>query len=214
MKIRYLGHSSFLLTSNAGVTVVTDPYASEVGFRMPKISADIVTVSHRHFDHDNVKAVEGNPLVIENEPKLTVCGINIRTVKSFHDDAEGKKRGDNRIFIFNFDGLNVCHLGDLGEPLSVGLVEKIKPVDVLMIPVGGKYTIDASMAKEYVERLSPKIVIPMHFHVAGGKIDIAGVDGFLQLFERVIIEIPEKNEIELSAANLLGERRIIVLRRD
>lgn len=213
MKIRYLGHSSFLITSGAGVAVVTDPYAPEVGFKMPKVSADIVTVSHRHYDHDNVKAVDGSPVILEKEPQLSICGIDIRSVGCFHDDAGGKKRGENRIFKFRIDGINVCHLGDLGEPCSDGLIEKIKPVDVLMIPVGGNYTIDARTAKEYVEKLLPKVVIPMHYRVSGGKVDIDGVDGFLKLFSGVIIEIPEKSEIELSASDLGGEQRIKVLRR-
>lgn len=213
MKIRYLGHSSFKLTESTGTSVVTDPYSPAVGFTMPKISANAVTVSHHHYDHDNVGAVGGNPQIIDRESSYELPGVEINAIKSFHDGCRGKKRGENVIFKFRMDGIDICHLGDLGEACSAELIETILPVDVLMIPVGGNYTIDAETAKEYVDRLMPEIVIPMHYRARDTKIDIERVDEFLKLFEDEMIDIRDEDEIELSRSDLVGETRIVVLRR-
>ena len=214
MKIQYLGHSSFKLTESTGTSVVCDPYSPEVGFAMKKVSADAVTVSHNHFDHDNVAAVGGNPRIIDKEASYDLPGVEINAVKSFHDGSRGKKRGENVIFKFRMDGLDICHLGDLGEACSAELIELILPVDVLLIPVGGNYTIDAETAKEYVDRLMPEIVIPMHYRTKDCRIDIEKVDEFLDEFDDDSVEISDSSEIELSRSDLTGERtRVIVLRR-
>ncbi len=213
MKIQYLGHSSFKLTESTGTTIVTDPYSPEIGFRMPSVSADAVTVSHHHFDHDNVSAVGGNPRIIDSEASYELPGVEINAVKSFHDNVRGKKRGENVIFKFRMDGIDVCHLGDLGESCTAELLELILPVDVLLIPVGGNYTIDAETAKEYVDRLMPEIVIPMHYRSKDCRIDIEKVDEFVDLFDDEVVEESESSEIELSRSDLTGDTRIIVLRR-
>ena len=214
MKIQYLGHSSFKLTESTGTSVVCDPYSPEVGFAMKKVSADAVTVSHHHFDHDNVAAVGGNPRIIDKEASYDLPGVEINAVKSFHDGSRGKKRGENVIFKFRMDGLDICHLGDLGEACSAELIELILPVDVLLIPVGGNYTIDAETAKEYVDRLMPEIVIPMHYRTKDCRIDIEKVDEFLDEFDDDSVEISDSSEIELSRSDRTGERtRVIVLRR-
>ncbi len=206
MKIQYLGHSSFLLTSKKGTKIVTDPYG-EVGFSMPCIEADAVTVSHRHYDHCNVGAVSA-PLVLSEAGEYSVADISVSAVERFHDEVHGAKRGKNLIFRFLIDGLRVCHLGDLGEPCSPETVQAIGPADVLLIPVGGNYTIDAAEAKKYVEAIDPSIVIPMHYHVRGLTVDIGGVEPFLKLMggaERL------KGEIELLPS--AEKRRIICMER-
>ncbi len=215
MKIRYLGHSSFLLTESTGTAIVCDPYDGSVGFEMPEVTADAVTVSHHHFDHDNAGAVSGNPVVLDREQGYELPGVDIKAVKSFHDDAGGSLRGENIIFKFRMDGLDVCHLGDIGEECSAELIEAILPVNVLMIPVGGNYTIDAAMAKEYVDRIMPDVVIPMHYRTKDCKIDIEKVDGFLSLFDGENVEIEEADgEITLSREDT-GEEytKIIVMDR-
>lgn len=213
MKIQYLGHSSFKLTESTGTTIVTDPYARQIGFVMPEVSADAVTISHHHFDHDNAKAVGGNPQIIDKVASYNLPGVEINAFKSFHDPVGGKMRGENVIFKFHMDGLDVCHFGDLGEECSTELIERILPVDVLLIPVGGNYTINAKTAKEYVDRLMPKIVIPMHYRVKDLKVDIEKLDGFTDLFNADVIELCDSSEIELSPSDLKGKTRIIVLRR-
>lgn len=213
MKIEYLGHSCFKLTESTGTSVVCDPFGSEVGYEMESVSADAVTVSHRHFDHDCVSKVKGHPVVIANEQSYDLPGVEINSVKSFHDSLRGKKRGENIIFKFRMDGIDVCHLGDLGEACSSDLIETLLPVNVLMIPVGGTYTIDAEQAKEYVDRIMPDIVIPMHYRTRDCKIDIDKVDGFLDLFDGECVEEREENFLELLRSDLTGQTRVVVLRR-
>lgn len=215
MKIKYLGHSSFLLTESTGTAIVCDPYDDKVGFSMPKVRADAVTVSHHHFDHDAVKKVSGNPVILDREQGYELPGVEIKAVKSFHDDEGGKKRGENVIFKFRMDGLDVCHLGDLGEECSPELIEAILPVNVLLIPVGGNYTIDAEMAMEYVDRIMPDVVIPMHYRVKGCEVDIDRVDDFLALAEDEGYECEERDgEIELSREDVDEENtRVVLLKR-
>ena len=213
MKIQYLGHSSFKLTESTGTSIVTDPYSPKIGFDMPEVTADAVTISHHHFDHDYVKAVGGSPKIIDKESSYDLPGVEINAFKSYHDNVGGKQRGENVIFKFRMDGLDVCHLGDLGEECSAELIERLLPVDVLLIPVGGNYTVDAETAKEFVDRLMPEIVIPMHYKQKDGKIDIDRVEDFLDLFDESEVEDVESDEIELSRRDLKGETRIILLRR-
>ncbi len=217
MKIRYLGHSCFVFTESTGTSIVTDPYG-KIGFRMPSVSADAVTVSHGHYDHCNVKAVGGDPVVINEEGKYEVGGVTIKAIKSYHDDKNGAKRGENLIFKFRMDGLEVCHLGDLGEECSSSLIETLLPVHVLLIPVGGTYTIDAEQAKEYVDRIMPSIVIPMHYKTKGLEMDLDKVDEFTDLFDDDEHEEEEVekvgSEIELSRDDLTEEStKIIVMER-
>ncbi len=214
MIIEYLGHSCFKLTESTGTSIVCDPYSEEiVGYEMPKVEADVVTVSHHHSDHDLIENVGGKPVVIDKENNCDFDGVEINSIKSFHDASRGKKRGENLIFKFRMDGIDICHLGDLGEKCSSDLIETLLPVNVLLIPVGGTYTIDAEMAKEYVDRIMPDIVIPMHYRTKDCKLDIDKVDEFLNLFDEDAIEEAEGNSIELSRTDLSGETKIVVLRR-
>lgn len=214
MKIKYFGHSCFLLTESTGTSVVCDPYDESVGYALPAVSADAVTVSHHHYDHDCLKKITGSPVVLDKETGYELPGVKINAIKSFHDDCLGKERGENVIFKFRMDGLEICHLGDLGEECSTDLLESILPVNVLLIPVGGNYTIDAAMAKEYVDRIMPDIVIPMHYRTKDCRLDIAKVDDFLNEFdgEDVTITEAEKGaEIEISRDDLDGEHTTIIV---
>ena len=200
MKIRYLGHSCFALTESTGTTVVTDPYG-----------ADAVTVSHSHYDHNNVNGVKGNPVVFDKEGQYELGGVDITAVKSYHDDENGNARGENLIFKFRMDGLEICHLGDLGEGCSSSLIEMLLPVHVLLIPVGGTYTIDAEMAKEYVDRIMPSIVIPMHYKTKGLDMDIDKPDDFTEMFESEEVEELDGCELELSRDDVNEESTRVVL---
>lgn len=211
MKIEYLGHSCFKLTESTGTSVICDPYDEAVGYDLPEMSADAVTVSHHHYDHDAVKSVKGSPVIIDKECSYDLPGVEINAIKSFHDGEEGKLRGGNLIFKFRMDGIDVCHLGDLGEECSSALIDELLPVNVLLIPVGGTYTIDAEMAKEYVDRIMPEVVIPMHYRDKGCKLDIDKVDAFLNLFDDV--EEVDESSIELMRNDLKDDTQIVVLRR-
>ncbi len=210
MKIRYLGHSCFSLTESTGTTIVTDPYGN-VGFRLPPLRADAVTISHSHYDHNNVSGVLGNPVVFDKEGTYEIGGVEIEAIKSRHDSENGSRRGENLIFKFRMDGLDICHLGDLGEECSSSLIETLLPVHVLLIPVGGKYTIDSEQAKEYVDRIMPSIVIPMHYKTKGLTLDIDKPDDFLDLFDDDEVEYVEDNEIELLRDDVTEERTKIIL---
>lgn len=213
MKIEYLGHSCFKLTESTGTSVICDPYDSSVGFKMKKVRADAVTVSHGHFDHNNIKSVEGNPIILDKECSNDLPGVEIDAIKSFHDKQRGKKRGENLIFKFRMDGIDICHLGDLGEDCSSELIDLLLPVNVLLIPVGGNYTINAEMAKEYVDRIMPDIVIPMHYKSKDCKLDISKVDEFTELFDEECVEELETSELELMRSDFDGETKVIVLER-
>lgn len=154
---------------------------------MPKLSADIVTVSHDHGDHNKAELVGGTtkrpkPMVVREPGEYEVGGVSVIGTEVFHDEQEGAERGKNIVFTFLVDGLIVCHLGDLGHKLSEAQIEEIGQVDILLVPVGGTFTINASKAAEVVEQLSPSIVIPMHFKHEGMKPEfdqLTGVEEFV-----------------------------------
>jgi len=205
MKITPLGHSCFLLKESTGTTVITDPYSSDIGITMPAVSADVVTVSHSHYDHNNVKAVSGDPMVINKPGIFEVKGVHIIGIDTKHDGENGRLRGSNIVFNFRMDGVNICHLGDIGHGPSPLMTEAIGPVDILLVPVGGKYTIDAEIAKEYVDRLMPSVVIPMHYKTEGIELDIDDADAFLDYFDKEAIEYVEADEIEFDRADFDDE---------
>lgn len=196
MKVRYLGHSCFEFTDRNGIVLITDPY-TRVGYELPKgLRANIVTVSHGHFDHNFTQAIQTESVVNTPAP-CAHKGVEICGVESFHDENAGALRGQNVIFKFVMDGLTVCHMGDIGEKISKSLAERIGKVDVLLIPVGGTYTVDALGAKAYADAILPNVVIPMHFKTEDGTIDITGIQPFLSLCENGYEFV--KNETEITA---------------
>ena len=167
MEITYLGHSAFKLKGKNG-TVVTDPYDEQVGLSFPNVSADIITVSHDHGDHNAVGRAKGTarrvePFVIAFPGEYEVGGISVFGVKTFHDDKKGEERGLNNVFTILIDDVRICHLGDLGHDLTASLVEEIGQVDVLLCPVGGHFTIDAKHAMSVIQQIEPSYIIPMHY---------------------------------------------------
>lgn len=167
MDIKYFGHSSFKLSNNQ-VTVVTDPFdPSMVGLKFAKTDADAVTVSHQHGDHNKIDLVDGDPLVIDISGEFEKKGARITGYPCFHDDKNGAERGRNIIFKIEIDDVTIVHCGDLGHKLSNELVEELGDVDVLLIPVGGFYTISAEEAVAVVKLIEPHVVIPMHYAVEG-----------------------------------------------
>ena len=211
MKIQYLGHSCFKLTESTGTSVVTDPY-QKIGYELPKgITATAVTVSHDHFDHNNIGAIGGNPTILRKDGFFDLGGVEITGIKSYHDEEGGALRGENVIYKFRMDGLDICHLGDLGENFSAELLELLLPVNILLIPVGGKYTIDSERAKEYVDQLMPEIVIPMHYKTKSSDIDIEKAQGFLDEFDEEDVDVCHKDELEFSREDLTEEKTKVIL---
>ncbi len=164
MYITWLGQSCFKIQTK-DATIITDPYDKKVGLTLSRVSGDIVTVSHDHYDHNNVSAVNGNPFIITNPGEYEVKGITIRGIPSWHDESQGSERGANTIFVFDAEDIRIAHLGDLGTLLTDEQLEHLDHVDVLMIPVGGVYTIDGKRAAEVANQIEPRIIIPMHYKI-------------------------------------------------
>lgn len=183
MKIKFLGHASFLIESDKGVRIITDPYKPgcfDGGIKYEPITetADIVTISHEHDDH-NCTDIKGNPAIVRGAGMKEAKGIKITGTDVFHDESGGAERGTNTIYKMTIDGMNIIHLGDLGHPLSDEDVTKLVPVDILFVPVGGYFTIDAVIAEDTVKKLGPKVVIPMHFKTDKCGFPIAGVEEYI-----------------------------------
>jgi len=188
MKIQYLGHSAFRLISDLGMTILCDPYDADiVGYSMPKVQCDLVTESHHHPDHDYEAGVKGDPSIVDCKCAFLADDVSVESFECFHDPYGGTKRGDNLAFKFDFaGGLSVVHLGDVGER-NQRLIEDLGKVSVLLVPVGGYYTIGAEDAKWYVDNLHPSVVVPMHY-AQGGRIKIDDARAFLRLFDGNVIK--------------------------
>lgn len=210
MKIKWLGHSCFLITGENGVRILTDPFDETVGYQLPAVEADIVTSSHDHFDHNHIGVVKGDFVHLNKPGPYRERDIEIRGIGSYHDGQGGQKRGDNIIFTFRLEGISVCHLGDLGHLLEDEQIRAIGPVDILLIPVGGTYTIDYRQAVDLIGQLEPKLVIPMHYKTPAMGFDIDGVDKFLKEYGVEAYEAGSQ-EIDLSATSLNDYGRVILL---
>ena len=209
MEIAWFGHSCFRLKCKLA-SVITDPYDfNTVGLKRLKISGDVVTISHDHGDHNAANVVEGNPVVFWGPGEYEVKGVRIKGIKSFHDDKQGKERGRNTIYTYYMDGVTVCHLGDLGHQLTAEQVEEVGSVDILLIPVGGVYTIDASDAVEVVAQLDPKIVVPMHYQLPDLKFKLGEIDEFFKAYGQNLSE-PE-SKISITADKLPDATQVIRL---
>lgn len=200
MKIVWHGHSCFEIRD--GITVVTDPHdGKSIGIKPPVVKADVVLVSHDHFDHNCIRIVKGDPRIITECGETVIDDLKIRGVPSFHDREEGSKRGKNTIFCFEMDGIKFCHCGDLGHLLTEKQAEAIGPVDILFIPVGGVFTIDSNDAKKVIETIKPSVVIPMHYHVGGLSISVDSIDSFLDgLSEEDVLGVG--NEIDFNKEDM------------
>ena len=179
MRLTWLGHSSFIIESVSGLKIVTDPFDDSIGYDTYKDNANIVTISHHHFDHDNIKDIQGNPTIIDKTGTYTIGDIIIRGLPSFHDNVNGKKRGENIIFVYNIDGYTICHLGDLGHELSSEDIDLIGPVDILLIPVGGNFTINGKTASVVAKSINSHIVIPMHYKTPALSFPLQGAEPFI-----------------------------------
>jgi len=206
MKIRWRGHSSFIIETEDKI-VVTDPFNADYGYPMTPVTADIVTVSHDHRDHNAVATIDGQPRIILGTGTVEMEGISITGIASYHDGNAGRERGLNTIFKISAEGLGLVHLGDLGQMLSAQQVREIGSVDVLLVPVGGRYTIDAGEAVGIVQTLQPKIVIPMHFATPHLSFALAPVEEFISHYDTVI----KKPYLEVNSYNLGLDQRIIIL---
>ncbi len=215
MRIEFMGHACFLLTSNSGTRILTDPYES--GYRDVILHgpvqepADAVTVSHEHGDHAATSALKGEPQVLKGVGTWKVQDVAIHSVACFHDETGGKERGNNHIFVYQLDGIRVAHLGDLGHALTRDQKEAVGRVDVLLAPTGGHFTLDGRGAWDVFNDLEAAVFIPMHYKNDQVKLPIAELDAFLEVLPSTVS--PEKHDA--FAVNNLGEigheKRVVVL---
>ena len=211
MKIKWLGHACFLITSGGGLRVITDPYAVGEGISYSPIkeTADVVVVSHDHGDHNNVSVVQGKPEVVQGSGTKTAKGIRFKGIATSHDASQGQQRGLNTVFCFTIDDLTLCHLGDLGHVLSPGQVTEIGAVDILFVPVGGFFTIDAIVASQVCDQLKPRLAIPMHFKTPRCAYPIAGVEDFLK--GKKAVRKVVGSEVEFEREHLPTATEIVLL---
>ena len=210
MEIKWFGQSCFELKGDKA-TLVIDPFEDKIGLKLPKLTADIVAVTHDHFDHNNVKAVSGDPFVVNGPGEYEVKGISVSGIPTFHDEKGGQERGENTVYIIEVDGIRICHLGDLGHNLSDAQADLVDGVDILLIPVGGEYTIDAKKASEVTEQIEPRVVIPMHYQVQGlaGVKGLAKVDDFLS--EMGVKDINKKDLLKVKKDKLPQDKTEVVV---
>ena len=185
MLIRHIGHAEFLIETESGVRIVPDPYDSSCGYPVRQITADIALVSHHHHDHDATENLKGKPRIIDTVGKHTPeCDVKITALRGFHDDTSGSKRGETLLFLIETEGLRIAHLGDLGCELDEDQAGILKAPDVLMIPVGGFFTIDGKQAAETAKILEARTVLPMHYKTEYNREwPISGPETFTTLFD-------------------------------
>lgn len=178
MKIKFHGHACFSI-SDGDFTLVTDPYSDETGMKMPKVKATVVSVSHKHPHHSNVKGVEGEPRVFNWPGEYETGGVHFRGIPSFHAPKEAAEQTENTIFTYNLKGIRLCHLGDIGTKLTPEQLDQVGDIDILFVPIGGVDTIDAKKAKEVIEQIEPRMVIPMVYNTEGSSVGLAELQPFL-----------------------------------
>jgi len=221
--LTWLGHPTFILKTSTGLTALLDPMGAGVGYPLTPVNGvDVVTVSHEHSDHNNVALATGSPTVLRGlagndwaKIDQTIKGVRVRTVATFHDEAQGGQRGKNAIFVFEIDFMKIAHLGDLGHKLSDDQVKAVGAIDVAMIPIGGFYTINGKNAAQVVAQLNPKVVIPMHYKTPALSASLSAVlataDDFITALGNSAKVTQTGQTITLSSSKLPNERTVMVM---
>jgi len=213
MKLKWLGHAAFLITSEERVKIVTDPFEPGtfgVNYGKMEETADIVVVSHEHPDHNYVKGVPGSPQVIRGAGAHQAKGIEFMGIASYHDDSGGSQRGPNNIFCFTVDRIKLCHLGDLGHQLSDKQLAAIGEVDVLLTPMAGNFTLDPAGAHRVVDQVQPRVVIPMHYQTDRcPAFPVSDVEPFLA--GKANVKRMDTSEVEFKRGQLPVATEIVVL---
>lgn len=217
MEITYLGHSCFKLKNKEGLIIYMDPFKSEmVGLPLPKDVADIITVSHAHEDHSAIEVITGpvnraNTFLVNKVGEYEIAGVQISATNTFHDKTNGADRGKNLIISIVMDGLHIVHLGDLGTSLTDSQVEKLGSVDVLMIPVGGNFTIDSDEAMDLLKEVQPSYAIPMHYKTAETKIEgLAKLEVFMEK-NKYALAGESVHKIKLDENSLPDDTQILLM---
>ena len=209
MKVKWFGQAAFLFVSEKGLKIITDPYDPAIGYGEIAEASDIATISHEHGDHNYIAGLKGEPQVVRGAGSQQVKELQFKGIATFHDNDGGQKLGENTVYLMEIDELSVCHLGDLGHVVTDEQVEELGDIDVLMVPVGGKTTIDAQAAAEMVRKLEPKAVIPMHYKTEAVTMVLDPVDRFLK--EIGVNGITPQPKLLLSKSNLPQSTQVFLL---
>ena len=191
LEITWFGHAMFTV-AGGGVTVACDPVPPEVGYLFGKVAADLVLITHEHFDHNYLDGIQGSPRVQRSSGELTFGGVEVEGIDTFHDARGGKERGANVIYSWRQAGFRLAHLGDLGEWPGAGVLERLYDLDIMMVPVGGVFTIDAEQAVKLVAELAPSIVLPMHYGTPVSSVPVDPLDPFIAAFPGTVRDVPER----------------------
>ncbi len=208
MEITWYGHSCFRL-SERGVVIITDPFGDSLGYRRPRIRADVVTISHDHPGHSNRIGFRGRPRFFEGAGEYEVRDVFITGIATYHDGRRGAFRGRNTVFLFEFASITVCHLGDLGHIPDQSQVEALSDVDLLLVPVGGLHTIDASKAAEVISLIEPRLVIPMHYRTPKETARLQTIEKFLN--EMGMPASAPLPELKVTRSGLPEETQVVIL---
>lgn len=209
MEFKWFGHSMFKITFN-NISVVTDPFSSEVGYPIPDVNSDFVTLSHEHYDHNEVSIIKGNPKVLKGQVKEEFSGLKINSMKTFHDPDKGAKRGENYMFKFTYDSLTTVHMGDYGQSeLTEEEIDFLTGINLLLIPVGGTYTIGPKTAVDFINRLEPGIVIPMHYKTEDLSFNLEKIDAFLSFWDDKVKK--SENTFRIEKESIPAETEVVVM---
>jgi L-ascorbate metabolism protein UlaG (beta-lactamase superfamily) len=209
LDVTWLGHACFRLRGR-GAAVVTDPYPPTIGLKLARMDADLVTVSHDHDDHSYTQVVRDGAYEVRGPGEYEVAGVSVIGLPTYHDDEKGAKRGRNTVYLIEIDDVRICHLGDLGHKLDDGEAEAVASPDVLLVPVGGRATINGEVAAEVVRQLEPRYVVPMHYAIAGLKLELDTVDRFLKEMGVAASEAQPKLSVQKSSVSEY-ETKVVVL---
>ena len=187
MEIKFYGQACFSISGD-GATVVTDPYKEEIGLKLPSLSADAVTVTHNSAAHNNPSAIEGDPKHFDWPGEYETKGVHFKLIHSFHNQKDDAKQLENNIVVIHWGGVRLCHLGAQGTKLTPEQLEQVGDVDILFVPVGGKECLDPKKAKEIVEQIEPRVIIPMCYGTEGNNLGLGTLEAFLTVMGSKIEE--------------------------
>jgi L-ascorbate metabolism protein UlaG (beta-lactamase superfamily) len=208
VEITWLGHSCFRIRGNQAI-IITDPFPPNIGYTLGKQTVDIVSISHVHPNHSYNEGINGEYRLVKGPGEYEIAGVLILGLSTYHDAVKGQSKGKNTIYLFEVDGVTICHLGDIGHVLGDEEVEEMGNVDILLVPVGGVSTINASMAAETVRKVEPKIVIPMHYKTPKTNRELDPVDNFLKEMGQSTVE--PRPKLTVSKSNLPLVMQVVVL---
>ena len=209
MDVTWLGHGCFRLRGRSAA-VVTDPYPPTLGLKLSRMDADLVTVSHDHDEHSYTQVVRDGAYEVRGPGEYEVAGVSVIGLPTYHDSEKGAKRGRNTVYLIDIDEVSVCHLGDLGHKLDDAEAEAVGTPDVLLVPVGGRTTMNGEQAAEVVRQLEPRFVVPMHYAIPGLKVELDSIDRFLKEMGLTASEAQPKLSVQKSSVTEY-ETKVVVL---